>query len=107
MSEAPESAPGSDDPTRDIRRPPVPGRPPPVLPAASQFDQPTDQLGPHHRRPAEATLAFSAPVMGQRAVGQVQVGRSRRRWPLIVLAALPVLVIVVSGIWLLLLLRAA
>jgi len=112
------------DPTRDIRLPPRPGGPAPVLPAAWAKappeapaqeplaaapplpNEPTDRLQPPPR-PRERTLAFSAPEMVHRPAGPVQVGRSPRRWPWAVLVALPLLIIVGTGIWLLLLLRGA
>jgi hypothetical protein len=112
-----------NDPTRDIRLPPggvapalpgawsrpAPAEEPPVAPeqpAPSNVDQRTDELPPppkHRNR----TLAFSAPEMRHRPIEPVQVGRSPRRWPWFVLAALPVLIIVGTGVWLLLLLRGA
>lgn len=128
---APPTAPGAD-PTRDIRLPSLPGRPAPALPAgwaspateaASEpvekpagaepsapaprlLNQPTDRLE-QPGSPRKPTLAFSSPEMVHRPVAPVQVGRSPRRWPWVVLVALPVLIIVGTGIWLLLLLRAA
>jgi len=122
VTEPPEHAPptaSGADPTRDIRLPPVAGSPPPVLPAAwarplqepdaqpaSALTEPTERLEPP-RRPRERTLAFSSPEMVHRPVAPVQVGRAPRRWPWVVLIALPLLIIVGTGIWLLLLLRAA
>jgi hypothetical protein len=116
------SEPLQHDPTRDIRLPPLPGRPAPVLPAGwghpvapepaeppphpSLVESPTDNLR-HPGRPRERTLSFSSPEMVHRPVAPVQVGRSARRWPWLLLAALPVLVILGTGTWLLLLLRAA
>ncbi len=114
------------DPTRDIRLPPLPGRPAPLLPAAwaraqaetpapaedspadppTLHNEPTDRLRPPPR-PRERTLAFSSPEMVHRPAGPVQVGRSPRRWPWAVLVALPLLIIIGTGIWLLLLLRGA
>jgi len=128
-----------DDPTRDIRLPPVPGRAAPSLPAAwaqpmaaeeilgetpaeevpaeraaigeeparSWRDERTDEHLPPPLKRRDPTLAFSSPEMRHRPIDPVQVGRSPRRWPWFVLAALPVLIIVGTGIWLLLLLRAA
>jgi hypothetical protein len=122
---------GGDDPTRDIRLPLIPGRAAPALPEGwappaavsaaeeahpasaeehptpSLVNQRTDELSAPRERPRERTLAFSAPEMRHRPIGPVNVGRSPRRWPWFVLAALPVLIIVGTGIWLLLLLRAA
>jgi hypothetical protein len=65
-------------------------------------DQPTDQLDPPPR-PRERTLAFSSPEMSRRPVAPVQVGRTSRRWPWVVLTLLPILVIVGAGVaWLVL-----
>ena len=72
-------------------------------PAAA--DQRTDELPAPPARPRERTLAFSSPEMSQRPVRPVQVGRSPRRWPWVVLTLLPILVIVGAGITFLLLLR--
>jgi hypothetical protein len=122
---APEFAGNGADPTRDIRLPRLPGGGAPALPAAwsrpaatppeapaekpphpSLVESPTDKLR-RPGRPRERTLSFSSPEMVRRPVASVQVGRSRRRWPWAVLIALPLLIIVVTGIWLLLLLQAA
>jgi hypothetical protein len=56
--------------------------------------------------PREKTIAFSAPEMTHRPAAPVQVGRSPRRWPWVVLTLLPLLVIVGAGIAWLLLLRS-
>src|SRR3954469_5505876 len=117
-----------NDPTRDIRLPPggvAPALPaawsrpaqaglPPTdeptdkeKPAASKVDERTDELPAPHSKHRNRTLAFSAPEMRHRPIEPVQVSRSPRRWPWFVLAALPVLVIVGTGVWLLLLLRGA
>ena len=106
-----DDCPAAPDRTRDIRLPPLPGSSAPVLPAAWTRppqvlgNEPTDRLQ-RPRDPREPTLAFSSPEMVHRPVEAVLVGRTPRRWPWAVLAALPVLVIVVTGIWLLLLLQA-
>jgi hypothetical protein len=105
-------APGFEDPTRDIRLPPVPGsphaaaRPGPLSHAAQPVpaDEPTDELRPAPGALREKTLQFGH---GQgfhgrpAAVGETQ-GRSERarRWPWVLLALLPLLVIAGSGIWL-------
>lgn len=126
MTDAPQPATaGAQDPTRDIRLPPLPGPMPPGMPhdwsgmplshATAGVDQPTDQLGPPGGRPRERTLAFASPEMapGRRSptVGpsrrrEVRPARSRR-WPWVVLSLLPIIVIVGAGIAWLLLLRSA
>jgi hypothetical protein len=124
---------GAADPTRDIRLPAMADRPPSVLPRAWSGRQPppapaspraddgaaerrnppvdlqTDDLQAPRLTPRERTIAFASP---EAAVGRPNptVGRKPRRprrWPWVVLALLPVLVIVVSGVWWFLLLRAA
>jgi hypothetical protein len=128
---------GAADPTRDIRLPALPDRPPSVLPREWSAMQPpspppaspapsrpgegaaangvpsvdlqTDDLQAPRATPRERTIAFASP---EAAVGRPRptVGRKPhppRRWPWVVLALLPVLVIVVSGVWWFLLLRAA
>ena len=106
MTDAPPQNPPGADPTRDVRLValPRPG-PPAVVPTA--VDQETDQLGPPVVR--ERTIAFSSPEMahGRRMPTISRTPRRPRRWPWIVLSLLPVVVIVVTGIWWLLLLRAA
>jgi hypothetical protein len=72
-------------------------------------DLQTDDLRAPRSASRERTIAFASP---EAAVGRPTptVGRKPRpprRWPWIVLALLPVLVIVVSGVWWFLLLRAA
>ena len=136
MSERPPGEPsGLHDPTRDIRLPALPDRPPPALPrewagaapaapspmpplpASGGTDAPhaparrlesqrTDKLSRPPVQPRERTLAFSHPDMGRRPVGPVTV-RPSRRWPWIVLALLPVLVIAGAAVAWLLLLRSA
>lgn len=126
---------GAADPTRDIRLPPRADRPPSVLPrewsgvhpppfppsasppsradgaatGRTSADLQTDDLRAPGSASRERTIAFASP---EAAVGRPMptVGRTprpRRRWPWVVLALLPVLVIVVSGVWWFLLLRAA
>lgn len=68
-------------------------------------DQPTDKLNPPPR-PRERTLAFSSPEMSRRPVRPVQVGRSPRRWPWVVLTLLPILVIAGAAAAWLMLIRA-
>jgi len=52
----------------------------------------------------QRTLAFSSPEMRHRPIEPVRVGSRPRRWPWVVLALLPILVIVGFGIaWLILL----
>ena len=77
---------------------------PAVLP-----DEPTDVLAPPHGRPRERTLSFASPeaAPGRRMPTVGRTPRRPRRWPWVVMALLPVLVIVISGIWWFLLLRAA
>jgi hypothetical protein len=127
---------GGADPTRDIRLPSLPDRPPSVLPrewsdqqppspapatpspsgasrrtpaGTSSVDLRTDELQPPHGRSRERTLSFVSPDVA-RGRPRPTVGRTPRpprRWHWVVLALLPVVVIVVSGLWWLLLLRAA
>ena len=93
-------------------------------PDETVVDQPTDELGapPRDRQPTltfdgaaaerwKAGLAATPdpawsplPPTGRPVVGP-RPREGSRRWPLVVLALLPVLVIVVTGIWLLFLLR--
>jgi hypothetical protein len=68
-------------------------------------DQPTDQLKPP-ARPRERTLAFSSPEMTQRPVAPVQVGRTSRRWPWVVLTLLPILIIAGAAVAWLVLIRS-
>jgi hypothetical protein len=104
--------------------PPEVAEPAAVAPDEPQFDQPTDELGapPPDRHPTltfdgaaserwKAGLAATPdPVWsplspaGRPVVGARPRERSRR-WPWVVLTLLPVLIIVGTGIWLLLLLR--
>jgi hypothetical protein len=102
------SSPPPDVPaTDDIAPPPLPGtapaKPGPLL------DQPTDELDPPRGRSRERTLAFASPEMAggrpQPTVGPTP--RRPRRWPLVALALLPVLVIAGAGIALVVLLRGA
>ena len=117
---------GGPDRTRDIRLPPLPDRSPPVLPrewasgqrppASSEpesaeptspvADEPTDQLAPPHGRPRDRTIAFASPEMaGGRPTPVIGPAPRSRRWPLVLLALVPILVIVGAGIALLVLLR--
>jgi hypothetical protein len=115
---------GPADRTRDIRLPPLPDRPPPAMPedrarlrdeaeAAVAADerlarQRTDELAPPPGTSArERTLAFSSPEMRQRPIERVQVGATPRRWPWVLVALLPVLLVVASGVAWLLLVRGA
>ena len=127
---------GGPDPTRDIRLPPLTDRPasamprewaqsgpdfsvpPPENPETEVaprpqpepvFDEPTDELAPPRGRSRERTISFASPEMaeGRPAPTVGPTPRRPRRWPWIVIALLPVLVIVVTGAWLFLLLRAA
>lgn len=147
------------DPTRDIRLPPLPGRPEPGLPsewerlrseraaaaaavpdtavpegegpagptAGTLADQPTDQLGQPPQGPRDRTLTFRGTAAERWAAGHpatpdpawssvpagstpVVAPRRRpedrsRRWPWVLLTLVPILVIVVTGVWLLLLMR--
>jgi hypothetical protein len=100
---------GGPDPTRDIRWAALPRLQRPVAAESSAVDQPTDQLDPPFGRSRERTIAFASP---EAAVGRPKptIGRTpraARRWPWVVLALLPVLVIAGAGIWWVLLLRAA
>jgi hypothetical protein len=114
----------TDDRTRDITLPPLPGRPPPVLPqewaglepAAPEEPDPsavearrvatgrTDELmTPPGAAVRERTLAFSSPEMRHRPIDPVQVGSNPRRWPWVVLTLVPLLVILGFGVaWLVL-----
>jgi hypothetical protein len=110
---------GVADPTRDIRLPALSDRPPSVLPrawagvqpprSASPADLQTDELAPPRGRSRERTIAFVTPEMA-RGRPTPTIGRTPRRprrWPWIVLALLPLVVILGSGVWWLLLLRAS
>jgi hypothetical protein len=72
-------------------------------------DEPTDVLAPPHGRPRERTLAFASPeaAPGRPLPTVGRKPRGPRRWPWVVISVLPVLVIVISGIWWFLLLRSA
>ena len=139
---------GLADPTRDIRLPPLPGRPnpelppewaglraepasaPPAAPAGSAHplaDQPTDQLGSPPEAKRDRTLTFDGTSAQRWAAGlpatpdpawssvppgppPVVAPRPRaeersRRWPWVLLTLVPILVIVVTGVWLLVLMR--
>jgi hypothetical protein len=126
---------GAADPTRDIRLPALADRPPSVLPQEWSGLQPpapppalpepsragdgapakripsvdlqTDDLRAPRSR--ERTIAFASPeaAVGRRTPTVGRRPHPPRRWPWVVLALLPVVVIVVSGVWWFLLLRAA
>ncbi len=113
---------GAADPTRDIRLPALPDRPPSVLPrewagmhppsptrGTPSVDLQTDKLDAPRGRSRERTIAFAAPEMagGRPAPTVGRTPRRPRRWPWVVLTLIPVLVIVVTGVWWLLLLFAA
>ena len=120
-----ESVGGGADPTRDIRLPSLPDRPPSNLPpqwASAQppvekerpaprslVDQPTVTLGPPGGRSRERTIAFASPEMASgRPASTVGPTRRRpRRWPWVVLTLVPILVIVGAGLTLVLLVRGA
>jgi hypothetical protein len=132
MTDPPQHARASDepvgggaDPTRDIRLPSLPDRPPSILPSqwasaqppaekarpvpTSLVDQPTDTLGPPGGRPRECTIAFASPEMatGRPASTVGPTRRRPRRWPWVVLTLVPILVILGAGLTLVLLLRGA
>ncbi|RBY94785.1 hypothetical protein DQ244_05825 [Blastococcus sp. TBT05-19] len=67
--------------------------------------QRTDELvQPPAAQRRDRTLSFSEPEMRNRPVEPVQVGRTSRRWPWVVLTLLPILVIVGAALaWMLLL----
>jgi hypothetical protein len=124
MPKAWQSLPGVDQPTTAAA---APAAPPATAqpPAAAQPEAPkvtkeeavariearmlasqrTDEMAqPPAVQRRDRTLSFSSPEMRSRPVEQVQVGRTSRRWPWVVLTLLPILVIVGAGIaWLLLL----
>jgi hypothetical protein len=81
----------------------------PPASGASSADLQTDELVPPRARSRERTIAFVTPEMA-RGRPTPTIGRTPRRprrWPWIVLALLPLVVILGSGVWWLLLLRAA
>jgi hypothetical protein len=108
----------SDGPTRDVRLPPVPGRPQEAGPAAPDgiADQPTDRLQPLRGPVREPTLTFdpppaetgrppSEPPAARMPPPPAPAGSGGRRWPWVLLVLLPLVVIVVSGVWLFVLFR--
>jgi len=109
----PQDQPGTSsagaDPTRDIRWAALPRLERQVVGEPSTVDQPTDQLSPPFGRPRERTIAFASPeaAAGRPKATVGRTPRPARRWPWVVLTLLPVLVIAVSGLWWVLLLRAA
>jgi hypothetical protein len=125
---------GLADPTRDIRLPPLPGTSPPELPPEWRehvpsgadrrddvlADQPTDQLTSPPRSAPDRTLTFDGQPSDRWAAGHPAtvdpavprtdpvasaVPRRSRRWPWVVLTLVPLLVIVVTGVWLLVLMN--
>ena len=116
---------GGAEPTRDIRLPSLPDRPPSILPPqwasaqpptaqarpvpTSPADQPTDKLVSPGGRPPARTIAFVSPetATGRRASTVGPTRRPPRRWPWVVLTLVPILVILGAGLTLVLLLRGA
>jgi hypothetical protein len=118
------------DATRDIKLPPLPGRPAPAVPPGwsgyvpageqppasepaappeaerpdTRFDLPTDRLPGPQDRARSSTLQFSPPPPVQLLKVSV-VPRRRSRWLWAVLIVLPLLVIAGAGIWLFVLLN--
>ena len=98
-----------------------------VEPPDTLADQPTDQLGPPPQGPRDRTLTFRGTAAERWAAGHpatpdpawssvppgpapVVAPRPRsdrsRRWPWVVLTLVPILVIVVTGVWLLVLMNS-
>jgi hypothetical protein len=104
---APAETPDFSSPPPPLTAPDEPeaAEPQAIEPKSVVADQPTDQLDPPPR-PRERTLAFSSPEMRRRPVAPVHVGRTSRRWPWVVLALLPILIIVGAGVAWLVLLRS-
>lgn len=103
-----------DAPTTAVQGPlpPPPGGavPPAPYPPAAEVRRTAERRTDEIERPPgperERTLAFSAPEMRHRPIEPVRVGANPRRWPWVLLALLPVLVIVGSGVaWLVLVQR--
>ena len=140
-----EPPPGSGlaDPTRDIRLPPLPGRPSPDLPPewaalrtepepepgapGMAADQPTDRMASPPEGDRDRTLTFdgtsaerwaaghaatpdpawsSVPPASRPVVGPRSRPVGERRWPWIALTLVPVLVIVITGVWLFVLMQS-
>jgi hypothetical protein len=97
---APSPQPASREPSRAGGGPAATRNPP--------VDLQTDDLQAP-RPPRERTIAFASPeaAVGRPTPTVQRKPRPPRRWPWVMVALLPVLVIVVSGVWLFLLLRAA
>jgi hypothetical protein len=99
------SSQGVDDPTRDIRLPPLP--PPPYH---SPDDEPTDQLRPPSEPVRQSTVAFESPPdepePGPTVAAPPDTGpdADTRKWPWVLLVLLPLVVIAVAGLVLALLL---
>jgi hypothetical protein len=104
------AAPDFSAPAPEVRETEVAPQPEPESEPEPEptFDQPTDELAPPRGRSRERTIAFASPEMaGGRPTPTVgPTPRRPRRWPWLVLALLPVLVIAGAGIALLVLLRA-
>lgn len=103
-----------DAPTTAVQGPvpPPPGAPvpPAPYPAAAEARRTaegrTDEIARSPGPVRDRTLAFSAPEMRHRPIEPVRVGANPRRWPWVLLALVPVLVIVGSGVaWLVLVQR--
>jgi hypothetical protein len=101
-------APDFSAPAPEVRETEVAPQPEPEPEPEPALDQPTDELAPPRGRSRERTIAFASPEMaGGRPTPTVgPTPRRPRRWPWLVLALLPVLVIAGAGIALLVLLRA-
>jgi hypothetical protein len=85
----------ADGPTRDIRLSPLP--PPPYH---APDDEPTDRLPPPDAPARQTTVAFDAPPADPTGPPD----DDTRKWPWVLLALLPLVVIAVAGVVLALLL---
>ena len=104
MSPEPPSAERTAPPTT------VAGGSAPRRPMDRIADEPTDQLVPPGGLPRERTLEFAqadAAPARPAATPAVAERESSRRWPWVLMALLPIIVIVGSGIWLFILLSHA
>jgi hypothetical protein len=107
----PERANRFDDPTRDIRLTSAPGTFSVAAGSPTRAErlaaEPTDELVPPASLVREPTLKFEqgsgAPLAPPAVSPAIPPARRARKWPFLVLALIPVLVIVGSGIWLLVL----